>query len=82
MAVPMSFNYTQEQFQKLLAGFQSAVDSGKYTEKIPYDTWRKLKKLYHPKIEYTSPFIKVYDVIKNIGGIDRDTIIFSCKTYD
>ena len=82
MAVSMSFNYTQEQFQKLLAEFQSAIDSGKYTEKIPYDTWRKLKRLYHPKIEYASPFIKVYDVIKNIGGIDRDTIIFSCKTYD
>lgn len=82
MAVPMSFNYTPEQFQKVLARFQSAIDSGKYTEKIPYDTWRKLKKLYHPKIEYISPFVKVYDVIKNIDGIDRDTIIFSCKTYD
>ena len=82
MSVPMSSNYTTEQFQKLLAGFQSAIDSGKYTEKIPYDTWRKLKKLCHPKIEYISPFIKVYDVVKNIDGIDRDTIIFSCKTYD
>ena len=82
MTVPMSFNYTPEQFQKLLAEFQSAMDSGKYTEKIPYNTWRKLKKLYHPKIEYFPFIIKVYDVIENIDGTDRDTIIFSCKTYD
>ena len=79
MAVPMKLKYTSEQFQKLLNQFQSAVDSGEYTEKIPYETWRKLKKLYHPKIEYISPFVKIYEVIPNINGVDRDVIMFSAK---
>jgi hypothetical protein len=82
MSEPMKLKYTPEQFQKLLNQFQSAVDSGEYTEKIPYETWRKLKKLYHPKIEYISPFVKIYDVVPNIDGIDRDVIIYSAKTYD
>ena len=82
MSEPMKLKYTPEQFQKLLNQFQSAVDSGEYTEKIPYETWRKLKKLYHPKIEYISPFVKIYDVVPNIDGVDRDVIMFSAKTYD
>ena len=82
MAVPMKLKYTSEQFQKLLNQFQSAVDSGEYTEKIPYETWRKLKKLHHPKIEYISPFVKIYEVVPNIDGVDRDVIMFSAKTYD
>ena len=82
MSEPMKLKYTPEQFQKLLNRFQSAVDSGEYTEKIPYETWRKLKKLYHPKIEYISPFVKIYEVIPNIDGVDRDVILFSAKTYD
>lgn len=82
MSESMKLKYTPEQFQKLLNQFQSAVDSGEYTEKIPYETWRKLKKLYHPKIEYISPFVKIYEVIPNIDGVDRDVIIFSAKTYD
>ena len=82
MSEPMKLKYTPEQFQKLLNQFQSAVDSGKYTEKIPYETWRKLKKLHHPKIEYISPFVKIYEVVPNIDGVDRDVIMFSAKTYD
>ena len=82
MAVPMKLKYTPKQFQKLLNQFQSTVDSGEYKEKIPYETWRKLKKLYHPKIEYISPFVKIYEVIPNIDGVDRDVIMFSAKTYD
>ena len=82
MSESMKLKYTPEQFQKLLNQFQSAVDSGEYTEKIPYETWRKLKKLYHPKIEYISPFVKIYEVIPNIDGVDRDVIMFSAKTYD
>ena len=82
MSESMKLKYTPEQFQKLLNQFQSAVDSGEYTEKIPYETWRKLKKLYHPKIEYISPFVKIYEVIPNIDGVDRDVIMFSAQTYD
>ena len=82
MSEPMKLKYTPEQFQKLLNQFQSAIDSGEYTEKIPYETWRKLKKLYHPKIEYISPFVKIYEIVPNIDGVDRDVIMFSAKTYD
>jgi hypothetical protein len=82
MSEPMKLKYTPEQFQKLLNQFQRAIDSGEYTEKIPYETWRKLKKLYHPKIEYASPFVKIYEVIPNIDGVDRDVIMFSAKIYD
>ena len=82
MSEPMKLKYTPEQFQKLLNQFQSAIDSGKYIEKIPYETWRKLKKLHHPKIEYISPFVKIYEVVPNIDGVDRDVIMFSAKTYD
>lgn len=82
MSEPMKLKYTPEQFQKLLNQFQSAIDSGEYTEKIPYETWRKLKKLHHPKIEYISPFVKIYEVVPNIDGVDRDVIMFSAKTYD
>ena len=77
-----TYHYTPSQFCDLLDEFQNAVDCKRYSEKISYDTWRKLKKLRHPKIEYTSPFVKIYDVVKNIDGIDRDTIIYSTKIYN
>lgn len=77
-----NYHYTPLQLCDLLNKFQDAVDHKRYGEKIPYDTWRKLKKLYHPKIEYTHPFVKIYDVVQNINGIDQDTIIYSAKVYD
>ena len=78
----IDYRYSQSEFDTLLSQFRSAIDSGEYTEKIPYETWRKLKKLHHPKIEYISPFVKIYDVVPNIDGVDRDVIIYSAKTYD
>ena len=74
--------YTNGEFRALLSKFQDAIDKHEYTEKIPYDTWRKLMKLHHPKIEYISPFVKVYDVVPNINDINQDVIIYSAKTYD
>lgn len=78
----MKLTYTPDKFQKLLAQFQSAVDSGEYKEKIPYDTWRKLKKLHDPRIEFTSPFVRIYDVVLDNYGAVHENIVFSAKVYD
>lgn len=40
----MIFTFTREDFGELLGRFQKEVESGKYTERIPYETWRTLKK--------------------------------------
>ncbi|MBQ8792898.1 MAG: hypothetical protein IJZ62_04795 [Clostridia bacterium] len=78
----MKLSFTRDQFLRLLEQFQSAIDSGEYTEKIPYDTWRKLKKLNDPKIEFTSPFVRVYDTCLNMCGCVKDYLVFSAKVYD
>ena len=72
------FEYTPEKFQLILNRFQKFVEAGTYTSKIPYDIWRKLKKLRNPKIEYTSPFVKICEV--DVAGQDID--IFTAETYD
>ena len=60
MAEPMVKIYSHSQFNQLLTVFQNAIDCGEYTEKIPYDTWRKLKKMSGDvKVEYCSPFMKI-----------------------
>lgn len=78
----MELSFTQDKFLQLLTQFQSAIDSGEYTEKIPYDTWRKLKKLYEPKIEFTSPFVRVFGTVIDTNGATREAMVFSAKTYD
>ena len=81
MSEPMKLKYTPEQFQKLLNQFQSAVDSGEYTEKIPYETWRKLKKLSgNIKVEYCSPFVKISYLEYTAFGEEVETVVFSAKT--
>lgn len=40
----MIFTFTREDFGGLLGRFQKEVKAGKYTEHIPYETWRTLKK--------------------------------------
>ena len=83
MAAPMKKVYNAQSFAHLLAQFQSAVDSGEYKEKIPYDTWRKLKKLTGPIwVEYTSPFVRIYYVATTSYGEETPAIIYSAKTYD
>jgi hypothetical protein len=73
------FEMTTQEFHNVLAQFQSAINAGEYKDRIPYDTWRKLKKLSGPiKIEYTSPFTKMM----MSDGIVRENIIYSAKTYD
>lgn len=83
MADPMKKVYNAQSFAHLLAQFQSAVDSGEYKEKIPYDTWRKLKKLTGPIwVEYTSPFVRIYYIATTSNGEETPAIIYSAKTYD
>ena len=83
MAEPMVKIYSHSQFNQLLAMFQSAVDCGEYTEKIPYDTWRKLKKLSGDvKVEYCSPFVKISYLAYTSCGEEVETVVFSAKTYN
>lgn len=83
MADPMKKVYNAQSFAHLLAQFQSVVDSGEYKEKIPYDTWRKLKKLTGPIwVEYTSPFVRIYYIVTTSNGEETPAIIYSAKTYD
>ena len=83
MAEPMVKIYSHSQFNQLLAMFQSAVDCGEYTEKIPYDTWRKLKKMSGDvKVEYYSPFVKISVDVMSIDGSIKETVVFSAKTYN
>ena len=75
--------YTSGEFRALLSKFQDAIDKHEYTEKIPYDTWRKLMKLSDPiKIEYASPFVKILADMKMSDGVVRENIIYSAKTYN
>lgn len=76
--------YTSGEFRALLSKFQDAIDKHEYTEKIPYDTWRKLMKLTTPiTIEYTSPFVKILtSPVKTSNGKEMPNILYSAKTYD
>ena len=83
MAESMVKIYSHSQFNQLLAMFQSAVDCGEYTEKIPYDTWRKLKKMSGDvKVEYCSPFVKIVYLAYTSYGEEVETVVFSAKTYN
>ena len=83
MAEPMVKIYSHSQFDQLLAMFQSAVDCGEYTEKIPYDTWRKLKKMSgNVKVEYCSPFVKISYLAYTSCGEEVESVVFSAKTYN
>ena len=77
------FRYSQSEFNTLLSQFQSAIDCGEYTEKINYDTWRKLKKLAGPiVIEYESPFVRIKNCFVRMDGTEARDIVYSAKVYD
>ena len=79
----IDYRYSQSEFDTLLSQFRSAIDSGEYTEKIPYETWRKLKKLAGPiVIEYESPFVRIKSRLVRIDGTEAQDIVYSVKTYD
>jgi hypothetical protein len=71
------------QFRALLSKFQDAIDKHEYTEKIPYDTWRKLTKLAGPvTIEYEPPFVKIKTCSVYADGTETWDTWYSAKTYD
>ena len=77
------FRYSQSEFNTLLSQFQSAVECGEYTEKIAYDTWRKLKKLTGPiVIEYEAPFVKISYEFREYDGSTSKQVVYSTKTYE
>lgn len=83
MAEPIVKIYSPSQFNQLLTMFQSAVDCGEYTEKIPYGIWRMLKKMSGDiKVEYSSSFVKIVRLTYNSRREEVETIIFSTKACD
>lgn len=77
------FRYSQSEFNHLLFQFQGAVENGEYTEKIAYDTWRKLKKLTGPiVIEYEAPFIKISYEFREYDGSISKQVVYSTKMYE
>lgn len=79
----IDYRYSQSEFDTLLSQFRSAIDSGEYTEKIPYETWRKLKKLTGPiVIEYESPFVRIKGRLVRIDGTETQDIVYSAKVCD
>lgn len=76
--------FTPEEFREILDLFQEAIEAGEYKERIPYDTWRKLKKQLTGaiKIDYTFPFVKILADMMMADGNVHESIIYSAKTYD
>ena len=68
--------YTDGEFRALLSKFQDAIDKHEYTEKIPYDTWRKLMKTIG------TIHIEIANNILNIYKWPDSTVLYSAKTYD
>ena len=84
MSEPMRMTLSDLEFKDVLAQFQSAVDAGEYRNKIPYDTWRKLKKIQGKiQIEYSSPFVRILSIAgTDTYGEDVENILYSSKVYD
>ena len=84
MSAPMKIVLSTSEFHNILAQFQSAIDSGEYKDRIPYDTWRKLKKIRGTiQIEYSSPFVRIsYLAATSSGGDPVESLLYSAKTYD
>ena len=68
--------YTDGEFRALLSKFQDAIDKHEYTEKIPYDTWRKLMKANG------TIHIEIANNILNIHKWPDSSVLYSAKTYD
>ena len=69
-------HYTPSQLRGLLSKFQDAIDRKQYSEKIPYDTWRKMMRITDDvQIDFVNPFVKIFNPKDN-------NVIYSAKTYD
>ena len=78
----MAINYSNEGLNELLLQFQKAIIEGKYTERIPYNDWRKIKKMSFAVIEYESPFVWIKERLTNMSGIAEYMPVLSYKSYD
>ena len=55
-------HYTPSQLRGLLSKFQDAIDRKQYSEKIPYDTWRKMMRITEDvQIDFVNPFVKIFN---------------------
>lgn len=69
-------HYTPSQLRGLLSKFQDAIDRKQYSEKIPYDTWRKMMRITDDvQIDFVNPFVKIFNPKDN-------NVIYSAKVYD
>ena len=68
--------YTHSEFRALLSKFQDAIDRHEYTEKIPYDTWRKLMKATG------TIHIELFKNIINIHIWPDSEVLYSDKIYN
>ena len=67
--------YDKAQITECMSEFQKLVNDGKYTDLIPYPTWRKIKKCDYLKIVRENYFVKIFD--------DKITeLLYSDKTYN
>lgn len=72
----ITYRYSGSQLRSLLSKFQDAIDRKEYTEKIPYDTWRKLMRITDEvQIDYVTPFIKIFSPKDH-------NVVYSAKIYD
>ena len=69
-------HYTPSQLRGLLSKFQDAIDRKQYSEKIPYDTWRKMMRITDDvQIDFVNPFVKIFNSKDN-------NVIYSAKVYN
>ena len=72
----ITYHYTPSQLRGLLSKFQDAIDRKQYSEKIPYDTWRKMMRIAGDvQIDYVNPFVKIFNPKDN-------NVIYSAKVYN
>ena len=76
MSDVITYRYSGSQLRSLLSKFQDAVDRKEYTEKIPYDTWRKLMRITDDvQIDLANSIVKIFNPKDN-------NVIYSVKIYD
>ena len=72
----ITYHYTPSQLRGLLSKFQDAIDRKQYSEKIPYDTWRKLMRITDDvQIDLANSIVKIFNPKDN-------NVIYSVKIYD
>lgn len=83
MAINTAY-YSRCHFQSLLALFQERYDEGKYTEKVPYDIWRKLRRTnVDIQVEWDSTTITFYEVYNDNLSLEGELYpVYSDKVYN